>query len=85
MQPSVSAQDDGLARWNQRQRFVELFPALAQSVPRPNPGMMAGFSDAHVSQERKSHGLSNPYFFRSRCYKHFVHCYRCLSSLQVQS
>jgi hypothetical protein len=69
---------------NQRQRFVELFPALAQALVK-NPGIMAGSPDAHVFQERKSHGLSNRYFLRSRCYGHFVHCCRCLSSLQVQS
>jgi hypothetical protein len=59
---------------NQRQHFVELFPRVGAGA-LANPGMMPGFSDARVFQERKSYGLSNRYFLRSRCYGHFLHCY----------
>src|SRR5262249_17917943 len=61
-----------------------LEPATALRRIDPRVGA-AAISDAHVFQERKSHGLSNCYFFCSRCYGNFVHCYPCLSNLQVQS
>jgi hypothetical protein len=63
--------------------------ALRRIVPgwrrRPSTQHDAGVSRCTRLPRKESHGLSKRYFLRSRCYGDFVHCYRCLSNLRVQS